>query len=157
MVMTNGTKWGENCNRYCGMTQFVYIFTFLAFLLQCWLTVMHGIYAMHHASCMSLCNHSHSMLKFLLSFYYLQCLYLVAPRRQTNNQQLSWSLGWPGQCSLCPLQHMSQSFYLSMASLVQCPLSLFFVCILYFVICFQAVSQTSTNTLGAPWGRLNWS
>ena len=96
---------------------------------------MHGIYAMHHASCMSLCNHSHSMLKFLLSFYYLQCLYSVAPRRQTNNQQLSWSLGWPGQCSLCPLQHMFQLFYLSKASLVLHPLSfsLLVCCILSYV------------------------
>ena len=43
--------------------------------------------------------------------------------------------------TLHPLQHMSQSFYLLKVSLVLHPSSFSFVGILYFVICFQTVSQ----------------
>ena len=40
------------------------IFAFLVFLLQCWLTMMHGINAMPYASCANLCDCLCSMLNF---------------------------------------------------------------------------------------------
>ena len=92
--------------------------------------------------------------QFLLSIYCLQQLYLVMPRRWTGDQWLSWSLRWPGQCLLCPLQHMSQSFSLSKVSLVLHHLPFFLICILYFVICFQTVSQILADAPGTPWGGL---
>ena len=136
------------------MTQFTSIFAFLVFPPQCWLTMMHSTNMMPHASCVSLHNHLCLMLDFSLSLYCSWCLYLVMPRRQTSDQWLGQSLGQPGQCLSCPLQHMSQSFFLSKASLVQYLLSFSLVCILYFVICFWAVSQTSANALSMAWAGL---
>ena len=130
-----------------------FYFCILVFPLWRWLTMMHGTNAMPHVSCTSLRDHLCLMLNFLLSFYCSWHLYLVTPRRWTSDQQLSWSLGQPGQCSLYPPQQMSQSFSLSKASLVSCPLSFFLVCILYFVIWFQTVSWTLADILGIPWGR----
>ena len=139
--------------RYHGMAPFAPIFAFLVFLLWCWPTMMHGTNMMPHASCVSLHDHSHLMLDFLLSLYCSQHLYLVTSRRWTSDQQLSQSLGWPRQCSLHPPQHMSQSFSLSKVSLVQCPLSFFLVP--YIVFChmfpnsFLNVSQYIWCSLGS--------
>ena len=113
---------------YHGMALYASIFTFLVFPLWCWLTMMHGTDTMPYASCMSLHNHSCSMLDFSLSLY---CIYSVTPRRWTSDLWLGQSLGWPGQCLSHVLQCMSQSFSLSKASLVPCPLSFFLICILY--------------------------
>ena len=115
------------------------------------LLLMHGSDVMPHMSCTSPHNHSCSMFDFSLSLYCSWCLYSVTSRRWTNDHQFSQSLEQAGQCSSHPPQNMSQSFYLSKVGLVQCPLSFFFVCILYFVIWFKAVSQMSADTLSAPW------
>ena len=87
------------------------------------------------------------MLTCYNAWYWHDALHLVMPRRWTSDLWLDQSLGWPGQCLLHTLQYMSQSFSLSKVSLVPYPLSLFLTCILYFVICFWAVSQMSADTL----------
>ena len=87
------------------------------------------------------------MLTCYNAWYWHDALHLVMPRRWTSDLWLDQSLGWPGQCILHTLQYMSQSFSLSKVSLVPYPLSLFLICILYFVICFWAVSQMSADTL----------
>ena len=62
-----------------------FYFCILVFPPWCWLTMMHSTNVTPHMSHVSLCDCLHSMLDFSLSPYCLWHLYLVMPRRWTND------------------------------------------------------------------------
>ena len=90
--------------------------------------------------------------QFSLSLYCLQRLYSVMSRRGSNDQWLSQSSKQAGQMLILPsATHVSVILSFEGESSTA-PLTFFFASILYFVICFQVVSQPSPNTFSAAWG-----
>ena len=87
--------------------------------------------------------------QFLLSLYCSQRLYSVMSRRGSNDHWLGWSLKWAGQTLIPPSAiHVSVNLPFEGESSTA-PLAIFLVGILYFVICFQAVSRLSANMFSA--------
>ena len=140
---------------YYSMALYASIFAFLVFLLQHWLTTMHGTDTMPYASCAGLHDHLHSKLIFCQVFIAHGAFYLVTSRRHTSDPQLGWYLvAWTMLITLSAIHVLAIFPFKGKSSAT--PLTTVFPH-LYIVWChtfpnsFSNISQCTQHALGQAW------